>query len=95
MSREQRTDCPRRRKGQAGQETTGLIIWGRDAAREAGGPRALCRWRPSAVVSGHVGRGEGGREGGRDNAVVKGKRKESQRNRLPESAVGRVCNEGV
>ena len=47
------------------------------------------------MVLGHVGRGEGGREGGRENAVVKRKRKESQRNRLPESAVGRVCDKGV
>ena len=47
------------------------------------------------MVLGHVGRGEGGREGGRESEVVKGKRKESQRNRLLESAVGRVCNEGV
>ena len=50
------------------------------------------RWRPSAVVLGHVGRGEGGREGARENAVVKGKRKQSQRFEQPP---GEHCRKSV
>jgi len=88
------------RKGQRGQETTlKESIWERDACEggrrtEGGlGGRTQGSLQLETQCRGvrlGVGGGQGGREGRGQNAALKGKRKENQGNRLPESTVRRV-----